>query len=144
MKEICNIVGILCFTISRKVKTNGKKKKICAVDGEGAVTDGMCQKWFVKFRAGDFSLEDAAQSGRPVEGDSDQIETSIENNQHYTMWEIANILKISKSIVTGKNEKCVFYFMENTKRTFQPTQYLISLFDLTCIVMCIQYPDKWF
>ena len=24
-------------------------KKICAVCGEGAVTDQMCQKWFVKF-----------------------------------------------------------------------------------------------
>ena len=24
-------------------------KKICAVYGEGAVTDQMCQKWFVKF-----------------------------------------------------------------------------------------------
>ena len=25
------------------------QKKICAVYGEGAVTDGTCQKWFVKF-----------------------------------------------------------------------------------------------
>ena len=24
-------------------------KKICAVCGEGAVTNRMCQKWFVKF-----------------------------------------------------------------------------------------------
>ena len=28
---------------------NAKKKKICAMYGEGAVTDQMCQKWFVKF-----------------------------------------------------------------------------------------------
>ena len=26
-----------------------KKKKSCALYGEGAVTDRMCQKWFVKF-----------------------------------------------------------------------------------------------
>ena len=25
------------------------RKKICTVHGEGAVTDQMCQKWFVKF-----------------------------------------------------------------------------------------------
>ena len=25
-----------------------KKKKICAVYGEGAMTDQTCQKWFVK------------------------------------------------------------------------------------------------
>ena len=32
--------------------------------GEGAVTDQMCQKWFVKFHAGDFSLDNAPQLGR--------------------------------------------------------------------------------
>ena len=35
------------------------QKKICAVYGEGAVTDSTCQKWFVKFRAGDFLLDNA-------------------------------------------------------------------------------------
>ena len=47
-------------------------EKICAVYGEGAVTDQTCQKWFAKFCAGDFSLDDAPRSGRPVEVDSDQ------------------------------------------------------------------------
>ena len=61
------------------------QEKICAVHGEGAVTDWMCQKWFMKFCAGDFLLDDAPQLGRPVEVDSDQIETLIENNQQYAM-----------------------------------------------------------
>ena len=73
------------------------QKTICAMYGEGAVTDQTCQQWFAKFCAGDFSLDDAPRSGRPVEVDSDQIETLIENNQRYTMQEIADILKISKS-----------------------------------------------
>ena len=30
------------------------QKKICAVYGEGAMTDRTRQKWFAKFRAGDF------------------------------------------------------------------------------------------
>ena len=66
--------------------------------GEGAITDQMCQKWFARFFARDFSLDDAPWSGTPVEVDSDQIETLIENNQRYTTWERADILKISKSI----------------------------------------------
>ena len=61
--------------------------------GEGAVTDRTCQKWFVKFRAGDFSLGDAPQSGRLVEVDSDQIETFIENNQCYTTQKIGTYSK---------------------------------------------------
>ena len=41
---------ILCFIISRKVKTQLKRKEnTCAVYGEGAVKGGMCQKWFMKF-----------------------------------------------------------------------------------------------
>ena len=96
MEEKSNISGILCFIILRKVKT---QKKICAVYGAGAVTDQTCQKWFAKFRAGDFSLDVAPQSGRPVEVHSDQIETLIENDQRYTTREIANLLKISKSSV---------------------------------------------
>ena len=73
------------------------QEKICAVYGESAVTVSMCQKWFVKFHAWDFSLGDAPQLGRPVEVDRDQMEKLIENNQHYTTWEIGDILKTSKS-----------------------------------------------
>ena len=39
------------------------------------MTDQTCQKWFVKFCAGDFLLDDALWSGKPVEVDRDQIET---------------------------------------------------------------------
>ena len=39
------------------------------------MTDGTRRKWLAKFCAGDFSLDDAPLSGRPVEVDSDQIET---------------------------------------------------------------------
>ena len=76
MEEICNIFSILYFIISRKVKTQLKHtKKICAVHGEGAVTDRTCQKWFAEFHAADFLPDDAPQSGRPVEVDSEQLET---------------------------------------------------------------------
>ena len=55
--------------------TTKRQKKTCAVYGEGAVTDEMCLAQFTKFRARDFSLDNAPWSGRPVEIDSDQIET---------------------------------------------------------------------
>ena len=87
--------------------------------GEGAVTDRMCQKWSSKICAGDFSLDDASRSSRPVELDSNQIKTLIKNNKHYTMQEIADILKISKSIkllVEIKNGS--FIAWKKTTRSF--------------------------
>ena len=63
------------------------------------MTNRTCQKWFAKFRAGDFLLDDAPRcsTGRPVEVGRDQIEILTENNQRYPMQEVADILKISKS-----------------------------------------------
>ena len=57
----------------------------------------MCQKWFVKFRAGDFSLDDAPQWGRQVEVGSNQIKNINWGQANYSMGEMANIFKISKS-----------------------------------------------
>ena len=88
------------------------QKKICAVYGEVSMTDGTCQKWFVKFRAGDLSLDDAQQLGRSVEVDYNQIETLIENNQCYTMQEIANILKIYKPIKLQVKMKNVSFILQ--------------------------------
>ena len=75
-----------------------KKRSVCVVYREGSVTDQMCQKCFAKFCAGDFLLDDAPLPSRSVEVDRDQIEMLIGKNQHYIMWKIANILKISKAI----------------------------------------------
>ena len=43
--------------------------------GEGAVTDQKCRKWFVKFHAGDFSLDDAPRLSRLLEVDRHETET---------------------------------------------------------------------
>ena len=65
---------IMLYYFKKGKNATKMQKKICAVYGEGAVTDRTSQKWFVKFRAGNFSLDDAPRSGRPVEVDSDQRE----------------------------------------------------------------------
>ena len=91
--------SVMLYYFKKGKKTTEMHKKICAVYGEGAVTDQTCQKWFAEFCAGDFSLDDAPRSGRPAEVDRDQTETLLENNQHYTTREIANILRISKSSI---------------------------------------------
>ena len=71
---------IMLYYFKKGKSATETHRKICAVYGEGAVTDRMCQKWFAKFCAGDFSLDYL-----PGEVDSDQIETLIEINKHYTM-----------------------------------------------------------
>ena len=69
------------------------------------------RSWFAKFRAGDLSPDNAPWSGGPAEVDRDQIKTLIENSQHSTTQEIADILKMSKSVkslVKMKNASFIF------------------------------------
>ena len=40
---------IMLYNFKKGKNITEMQKKICAVYGEGAVTDRMCQKWFVKF-----------------------------------------------------------------------------------------------
>ena len=87
----------MLYYFKKGKSTTETPKKNCAAYGEGAVTDRTCQKWFVKLHAAD-SLDDAPQSGRPVEVGSGEIKTLIENSPHYTTQEIADILKTSTSI----------------------------------------------
>ena len=91
-----SIFDILCSIMSKKAKTQLKhiKKDLCSL-WRGFCDWSNMSKWFVKFDAGNVSQDDDAPwSGRPVIV-SDQIKTLIENNQCYTMWEVANILKNS-------------------------------------------------
>ena len=110
--------SIMLYDFTKYKNAAEKQKQICTVCGEGAVTDQMCQKWFVMFYAEDFLLDDALRLGRPVEVDSDQIETLIENDQHSTMWESLHTQNIQINKVIGENEKCVLHVMEKMKRAF--------------------------
>ena len=122
-EDMQHFLSIVLYYFKEGKNATEMLKKICSVYGGGTVTELMCQKWFVKFHARDFSLDDVPQLGRLVEVDREQVETLIENSQCYTMREIADILKISKSIKLLVKVKNVFYLAEKTKQTFWPIQY---------------------
>ena len=100
-----------------------------------------CVKCFAKFCAGDFSLDDRWW-GRSVEVDSYQIETLIENSQHYTTWEMADILKISKSVkllVKMKNVSLILWkklngcFGQRIIHTHTPASNNTNFFFCVCV-----------
>ena len=73
--------------------------KICTVYDEDAVAERTVRKWFARFKAGDFNLEDQEHPGRPSTTDEDQIKTLIENNPRYMTRKLAEMLNISKSTI---------------------------------------------
>ena len=78
----------------------------------------MCQKWFVKFLGIlTFWPNKSLLCGCPMHGKVFSSTLGLYPLEA-SKWEIANIVKISKSIKFSfsfsENEKCVFYFMEKT------------------------------
>ncbi|GFV25146.1 histone-lysine N-methyltransferase SETMAR [Trichonephila clavipes] len=59
-------------------------QKLIDVYGEGVLTVRQCQNWFAKFRSGNFDVEDAPRSGRPVEADKDAIKALVDANRRIT------------------------------------------------------------
>lgn len=86
---------ILLFYFKKGKRAAEVHKKICSVYGAGALTERVCQKWFAKFRSGDFDLSDVPRAGRPTEVDLSVVKDIIDKNPSQTVREIAAVLNIS-------------------------------------------------
>lgn len=90
---------ILLFYYEKGKNAVQARRKLCEVYGEDVLTERQCQKWFAKFRSGNFDLKDAPRPGRPLEADVDQIKSLVDANRRITTREIAERLNLSNSTV---------------------------------------------
>ncbi|GFW45806.1 histone-lysine N-methyltransferase SETMAR [Trichonephila clavipes] len=90
---------ILLFSYRKGKNAVQARKKLTDVHGEGVLTVCQCQNWFAKFRSGNFDVEDAPHSGRPVEADKDAIKALVDTNRRITTREIGLRLNLSNSAV---------------------------------------------
>ncbi|GFU65941.1 histone-lysine N-methyltransferase SETMAR [Trichonephila clavipes] len=84
---------ILLFYYRKGKNAVQARKKLTDVYGEGVLN------WFAKFRSGNFDVEDAPRSGRPVEADKDAIKALFDANRRITTREIGMRLNLSNSTV---------------------------------------------
>lgn len=90
---------ILLYYFKKGKRAADAHKKICRVYGDDALTERVCQKWYAKFRSGNFDVNDAPRSGRPTEITSSDVKAIIEVNPSTTVREIATTLNISHTSV---------------------------------------------
>ena len=101
------------YYFKKSKNTMEMQEKICAVYGEGAVSDRTYQKWFAKFLGTvDISVKQPFAAGPSMPW---KVFSSPPASPHWKPV-VGHSRLINKAI--GENEKCVFYFMEKTKQTF--------------------------
>jgi len=72
---------------------------ICSAYGENAVTPRVCQKWFSRFREGNFDLEDRKRAGRPRELDCEYLEEVVGENPLQSTRKLACVLDFNQSTI---------------------------------------------
>ncbi|GFV28432.1 histone-lysine N-methyltransferase SETMAR [Trichonephila clavipes] len=90
---------ILLFYYRKGKNAVQARKKLTDVYGEGVLTVRQCQDWFAKFQSGNFDVEDAPRSGRPVEADKDAIKALVDANRRITTREFGLRSNLSNSTV---------------------------------------------
>ncbi|CAK9808456.1 Histone-lysine N-methyltransferase SETMAR [Anthophora quadrimaculata] len=90
---------LMLFFFRKGKNATQAANKICAVYGESAVAERTVRKWFARFKAGNFDLEDQERQGRPSTTDEDLIKSEIEDNPRSTLRQLAEMLNKSKSTI---------------------------------------------
>lgn len=89
----------MLYEFRKGVNASKCKRNICEVYGEGTVDDRTCQRWFKRFRSGNFNLEDEPRPGRAVSFDNDLLKAIVKENPSFSIEEIANEMNTSWSSV---------------------------------------------
>ncbi|XP_020289890.1 histone-lysine N-methyltransferase SETMAR-like [Pseudomyrmex gracilis] len=88
---------IMMYEFRRGTRISNTVKNICDVFGENAVSIPTCERWFAKFKRGDFNLEDQPRSGRPSGIDDDIVRNLVDANSRISTQEIADRLNVDRS-----------------------------------------------
>ena len=81
---------LLFFAFHRGQKAAEAARDICNVYGEGVIGERAAQKWFAKFKNGDFDLDDTPRSGRPSKFDEDRLKALLKEESRQTSRELAD------------------------------------------------------
>ena len=65
MPEKVFLRGVLLHYFNMKKTAAESHRIFVEVYGEHALAERTCQKWFARFKSGDFGLEDEERSGQP-------------------------------------------------------------------------------
>ena len=70
-------------------------KNLCVVFGTNSASQHTCERWFTKFRSGDFSLEDEDRAGRPVVLNENELLSLVKSEPRLSTREMEKILGYS-------------------------------------------------
>ena len=93
-------------------KTAAESHRILVeIYGENAQAERTCQKWFARFKSGDFGMEDEERPGQPKKFEDQELEALLDKDCCQTQEELAESLGVTKAAIV-KRLKAAGYIQE--------------------------------
>ncbi|KIH51241.1 hypothetical protein ANCDUO_18674 [Ancylostoma duodenale] len=80
----------LLYDFKRGKTAAESHRDLCGAFGQDVVSERQCQRWFLRFRSGDESLEDDARGRPPSVVDMEQLKEAIGEDPSQTTRDLAN------------------------------------------------------
>ena len=87
--------GVLFYYFNMKKTAAESNRILVGVYGEHALAERTCQKWFARFKSGDFGLEDEERPRQPKKFEDEELEALLDEDCCHTQEELAQSLGIT-------------------------------------------------
>lgn len=93
---------LLHYYFSKKKATEAHRLIVECYGEDHALSVKQCQKWFQRFKDGDFDISDKERPGQPKKFTDEALEKLLEENPNITQGELANALNVSQAAVSKR------------------------------------------
>lgn len=94
--------GVLLHYFNMKKKAAESHRILVEVYGEHALAERTCQKWFARFKIGNFDLEDDERPGQPKKFEDHELETLLDQDPSQTQEELAKTLGVAQQTISDR------------------------------------------
>ena len=91
--------GVLLYCFNMKKTAAESHCILVKVYAEHALAERTCQKWFGRFKSGDFGLEDEERPGRPKKFQDEELESLLDEDCCQTQEELAGSLGVTQAAI---------------------------------------------
>ena len=96
------LLGVLLHYFNMKKAAAESHRILVEVYGEHALTERTCQKWFARFKSGDFGLEDEGRPGQPKKFEDEELEALLDEDCCQTQEELAESLGATQAAISKR------------------------------------------